>query len=83
MVLVDHASAGSGGRKEKKILHQVLCLPKIDGVPSQRDHAGPQPMPVGDQRHSGMAMEVAIPPGGIDQTRNVAIDQNRSAGERR
>ena len=41
---------------------------KIDGVPPQRDQlARPQPVPVGDQDPGGVAVAIAVLPGGSDQ----------------
>ena len=49
---------------------------KVDGVPPQRNElARPQPVPVGDQHHGGIAMAVAILPGGIDQAGDLAIGE--------
>ena len=49
---------------------------EVDGVPAQRHQlARPQPVPVGDQHHGGIAVAVAILPGGIDQAGDLAIGE--------
>ena len=52
------------------------AMGEVDGVPAQRHQLGrPQPMPVGDQHHGGIAVAVAILPGSIDQAGNLAIGE--------
>src|SRR5262249_17375426 len=52
------------------------AMGEVDGVPAQRHQLGcPQPVPVGDQHHGGIAVAVAIPPGCIDQAGNLAISE--------
>ena len=52
------------------------AMGEVDGVPPQRDElARPQPVPVGNQHHGGIAVAVAILPGSIDQAGNLAIGE--------
>ena len=52
------------------------AMGEVDGVPAQRDQLGrPQPVPVGDQHHGGIAVAVAILPGGGDQAIDLAIGE--------
>ena len=52
------------------------AMGEVDGVPAQRHElARPQPVPVGDQHHGGIAVAVAILPGSIDQAGNLAIGE--------
>lgn len=52
------------------------AMGEVDGVPAQRHQLGrPQPVPVGDQHHGGIAVAVAILPASIDQAGNLAIGE--------
>ena len=52
------------------------AMGEVDGVPAQRDELGrPQPVPVGDQHHGGIAVAIAILPASIDQAGNLAIGE--------
>src|SRR5215471_9923135 len=52
------------------------AMGEVDGVPAQRHQLGrPQPVPVGDQHHGGIAVAVAILPSSIDQAGNLAIGE--------
>ena len=49
---------------------------EVDGVPPQRHQLGrPQPMPVGDQHHGGVAVAMAVLAGGSDQTTDLAVGE--------
>src|SRR4051794_15631715 len=49
---------------------------EVDGVPPQRDQLGrPQAVSVGDQHHGGVAVAVAVLPGGSDQAGGLAIGE--------
>ena len=52
------------------------AMGEVDGVPAQRHQLGrPQAVPVGDQHHGGVAVAMAVLPGSIDQTTNLAIGE--------
>ena len=52
------------------------AMGEVDGVPAQRHQLGrPQPVPVGDQHHGGIAVAVAVLPGGSDQAIDLGIGQ--------
>ena len=49
---------------------------EVDGVPPQRDQLGrPQAVPIGDQHHGGVAVAMAVLPGGSDQAGDLAIGE--------
>ena len=49
---------------------------EVDGVPAQRDELGrPQAVPIRDQHHGGVAVAMAVLPGGSDQAGDLAIGQ--------
>ena len=51
-------------------------MAEVDGVPPQRHQLGrPKTMPIRDQHHSGIAVAVAILPGGDDQTIDLGVGQ--------
>ena len=52
------------------------AMGEVDGVPAQRHQLGrPQPVPVGDQHHSGIAVTVAVPRGGCNQAANLTVGE--------
>ena len=52
------------------------AIGEVDGVPAQRHQLGrPQPMPIGDQHHGGVAVAVAVLPGSSDQPGDLAVGQ--------
>src|SRR5262249_23258046 len=56
--------------------HMQTAVGKVDGVPPQRDElARPQPVPVGDQHHGGIAVAVAVLPGRGDQAIDFGVGQ--------
>ena len=51
---------------------------EVDGVPAQRHQLDrTQAMPVGDQHHGGVAMAVAIGPGGFDEPSGIRAPARR------
>jgi hypothetical protein len=56
--------------------HVQATVRKIDCVPAQRhqfDH--PQPMPIGDQHHGGVAVTAAILRGRLDQAVDLGVGE--------
>ena len=52
------------------------AMGEVDGVPAQRHQLGrPQAVPVRDQHHGGVAVAMAVLPGGSDQAGDLAIGQ--------
>ena len=52
------------------------AMGEVDGVPAQRHQLGrPQPVPVGDQHHGGIAVAVAVLPGNSDQAGDLGVGQ--------
>ncbi len=52
------------------------AMGEVDGVPAQRDELGrPQAVPIRDQHHGGVAVAMAVLPGGSDQAGDLAIGQ--------
>ena len=49
---------------------------EVDGIPAQRDQLGrPQAVPIGDQHHGGVAVAMAVLPGGSDQAIDLGVGQ--------
>ena len=49
---------------------------EVDGVPAQRHQLGrPQAVPIRDQHHGGVAVAMAVLPGGSDQAGDLAVGQ--------
>ena len=49
---------------------------EVDRVPAQRHQLGrPQAVPIGDQHHGGVAVAMAVLPGGSDQASDLAVGE--------
>ena len=72
-------AAGQGVNARRAVLgpvHVQAAMAEVDGVPPQRHQLGrPKTMPIRDQHHSGIAVAVAILPGGDDQTIDLGVGQ--------
>ena len=52
------------------------AMGEVDGVPAQRHELGrPQAVPIRDQHHGGVAVAVAVLPGGSDQAGDLGIGE--------
>ena len=52
------------------------AMGEVDGIPAQRDELGrPQAVPIRDQHHGGVAVAMAVLPGGSDQAGDLGVGQ--------